>query len=148
MRGIATRASGPWTILSFVETLASPWVWGWSLVLLGFASGAVLGLGFDREGFLGGYGGWRRRLVRLGHVACVMLGVLQLLAALTPMAGDRTRLASACWALWRVGSFSMPLVCFLSAWKFPLRRLFVLPVACLVSAASLTIALAARGGVR
>jgi hypothetical protein len=118
------------------------------MVLLGFASGALLGLGFDREGFLGGYGSWRRRLVRLGHISCVMLGVLQLLAALTPIAGDRTRLANACWIAWRVGSFSMPLACFLSAWKPACKRLFAVPVACLVSAAAMTIALVARGGGR
>ena len=54
---------------------------GWSLVLAGFASGALLGFGFHRETFWGGYASLRRRLVRLGHVACVALGVLNLLFA-------------------------------------------------------------------
>ena len=46
----------------------------WIGVLAAFASGAVLGLFFHRADWLGGYGSWRRRLLRLGHIALVALG--------------------------------------------------------------------------
>ena len=32
--------------------------WGW--MLMGLLSGVVLGLGFHKAEFMGGYGGWRR----------------------------------------------------------------------------------------
>jgi hypothetical protein len=121
------------------------WTSGWTLVLLGLLGGALLGLRFDREGFLGGYTSLRRRLVRLGHVACVMLGILQMLVALSPAAASSGVLASACWILWRAGSYAMPLVCFLVAWRPKLRQLFALPVACLIAAASATLALVSKG---
>ena len=41
---------------------------GWWLILAAFVSGAVIGLGFHREEFLGGYGSFRRRLLRLGQL--------------------------------------------------------------------------------
>ena len=39
---------------------------GWWLILAAFVSGTLIGLGFHREDFLGGYDSFRRRLVRLG----------------------------------------------------------------------------------
>jgi hypothetical protein len=56
---------------------------GWVLVLLGLASGLFLGLGFHLDHFLGGYTSLRRRLVRLGHIALVALGALNVLWALS-----------------------------------------------------------------
>jgi hypothetical protein len=35
---------------------------GWTSVLLGFVAGAVPGLYFWRDEWLGGYGSWRRQL--------------------------------------------------------------------------------------
>lgn len=120
----------------------STWPVAWSLVLCGFASGALLGAGFHREGFLGGYGSFRRRLARLGHVACVMLGVLLMLFELSPASASAGELASTCRALWCGGAVAMPATCFLAAWRPNLRHLFALPVACLIAAASATLALA------
>jgi hypothetical protein len=113
------------------------WTAGWSLVIIGFASGATLGLGFAREGFLGGYPSWRRRLLRLGHVACVMLGVLQMLFALSPAAIEPRAMLTA--QLWLIGGITMPAVCALAAWKQPLRVLFPIPVVSLGAAATLTL---------
>ncbi|MCS7166565.1 MAG: hypothetical protein RMI91_13430 [Gemmatales bacterium] len=48
---------------------------GWLLIAVGFATGVGLGLGFRREDFLCGYSSLRRRLLRLGHIACVALGM-------------------------------------------------------------------------
>lgn len=121
------------------------WTSGWALVLTGFVSGAALGLGFDRESFLGGYASWRRRLLRLGHIACVALGILQMLVALSPAGAASGPLASACFLLWRLGAFSMPAVCFLSAWRPAFRHVFAVPVVSLCSAAVLTLVLISRG---
>lgn len=118
---------------------AHVWTSAWSLVLLGFASGALLGLGFAGEQFLGGYQSWRRRLSRLGHIACIALGLLQMLYELSPASEPGVALASATRAAWIVGAFAMPLVCWLAAWRQPLRHLFIVPVAALSTAATLTL---------
>lgn len=120
------------------------WISGWSGVFGGFASGALIGLGFARDGFLGGYAGWRRRLVRLGHIACIALGMLQMLVALSPVGSASGTLARACAALWMIGAFAMPCVCFLSAWRVPFRHLFFVPVLSLTSAVVCTLVLIAR----
>ncbi len=121
------------------------WSWGWAQVLAGFASGAALGLWFHRDAFLGGYASWRRRLLRLGHIACIALGVLQMLVALSPAAAASGSAAQACFVLWRVGGALMPAICFLSAWRQSFRHLFALPVLALSSAAALTLSLIEQG---
>lgn len=107
---------------------------GWWLILAAFVSGAAIGLGFHREEFLGGYGSFRRRLVRLGHIALAALGMLNVVYGLSPvsMGGDlRGRLPG---LLLAAGALAMPLVCFLSAWREPLRHLFFIPVILLMAA--------------
>src|SRR5206468_12363049 len=47
----------------------------WSGILLGFISGLVFGLFFHREGWLGGYSSFKRRLYRLGHISFFGLAV-------------------------------------------------------------------------
>ena len=101
---------------------------GWALVLAGFLSGAILGLGFHRESFLGGYASLRRRMLRLGHIALVALGALNVLFAISvPVATDRWPAEVASRGLFS-GAVLMPAVCFLTAWKQPGRHLFVVPV--------------------
>jgi hypothetical protein len=117
---------------------------GWSLILAGFVSGAGIGLGFHRADFLGGYGSFRRRVLRLGHVACVALGMLNLLAVL---ASDRLDAGAGGWLqtgswLLIAGGVAMPLVCFLTAWREKARHLFAVPVVALVVAAVLHLAAA------
>src|SRR2546421_12410970 len=55
------------------------WYVGWSLLLCAFVTGAALGLFFHRQDFLGGYTSFRRRIVRLGHIALAALGMLNVL---------------------------------------------------------------------
>ena len=102
---------------------------GWLGMLAGVVSGAIIGLFFHHENWMGGYQSYRRRLMRLGHIAFFGLGFLNLLFALTSrelfLSGTYLSLAS--WAL-IVGAITMPLCCFLSAWQKPLRHLFPLPV--------------------
>ena len=41
----------------------------WIGFVLGALSGALLGLFFHDERFMGGYGSWQRRMTRLGHIS-------------------------------------------------------------------------------
>ena len=102
---------------------------GWLGMLAGVLSGAVLGCFFHDEKWMGGYASYRRRLARLGHIAFFGLGFLNLIfeatAAQLPLTGRS--LTTASWAL-ILGAATMPLCCFLSAWRKPLRHLFPIPV--------------------
>ena len=108
---------------------------GWALLLAGFLSGALLGMGFHKDAFLGGYGEFRRRLLRLGHIACAALGILNLAYAASPFAAAE---GAATWAAsvgLIAGGALMPTVCFLTAWKRDFRHLFALPVIALFTGA-------------
>ena len=102
---------------------------GWLAMLLGAVSGAALGLFFHRDTWAGGYGSFRRRMLRLGHISFFGIGFLNLLFGLTLTAVDLpttySRVASAGFI---VAVITMPACCFLSAWKKPLRHLFPIPV--------------------
>jgi hypothetical protein len=78
---------------------------------------------------MGGYGSFRRRLTRLGHISFFGLGFLNLLFGLSlkavPLAMPQAQIASAGLIL---GAITMPLCCFLAAWRPALRRLFPIPV--------------------
>jgi hypothetical protein len=108
---------------------------GWAWITLGFLSGMLMGLRFYREDWLGGYDSWRRRLVRLGHIATIALGVLNVLFALTaryvPLANWELQTVSIAFV---IGGATMPIVCALAAWRQNLRHLFVIPVASLLTA--------------
>ena len=105
---------------------------GWTLVLAGFVSGAGIGLFFHHEDFWGGYTSFRRRIVRLGHIALVALGMLNVLFSIS-VPGEM-RFARAASLLMIVGGAAMPAVCFLTGWRKPFRHLFFIPVLSLVAA--------------
>jgi len=102
---------------------------GWVCFLLGAIAGALIGLGFHREDWLGGYQSFRRRMLRLGHIAFFGLGFVNILFALSiddmSIQDYLTRAAS---LLLVGGAVTMPLVCFLSAWKPVFRHAFFIPV--------------------
>ena len=108
---------------------------GWWGVTLGVLSGGGMGLLFHREDWLGGYGSWSRRMVRLGHISFFGLAFLNFMFALTVhdslLSGMTVQSAS---VLFLAGAITMPLVCFLSAWRKPLRHLFPVPVLCISGA--------------
>ena len=87
----------------------------------------LLGLFFNRENWMGGYGSLRRRMIRLGHISFFGLGILNVLFALTLVAvpSSYSRIASAGFA---TAIVTMPACCFLTAWRPALRRLFPIPV--------------------
>jgi hypothetical protein len=108
---------------------------GWSLVLAGFATGAGIGLRFHGEDFWGGYTSFRRRVVRLGHIALAALGMMNVLFSVTvPCELTVHRAAS---VLMIVGGVSMPVVCFLTGWRSIFRHLFFIPVLSLAVAVTL-----------
>ncbi len=102
---------------------------GWGAMLLGVVAGAVMGLQFHREGWAGGYGSFRRRMLRLGHIAFFGIGMLNLLFGLTvkgmELSDPGLLIASTGFG---VAAVAMPLCCFLTAWRTPFRHLFPIPV--------------------
>ena len=110
----------------------------WIGILLGMVTGTGLGLFFHDAQWMGGYQSWRRRLVRLGHISFFGLAFINIAFFLTfdragvPAAGPPTAVVAASYLL-VAGALFMPLVCFLSAWRPTWRRMFFLPVGCLVA---------------
>lgn len=115
---------------------------GWWLIIAAFLGGAIIGLGFHHEEFLGGYGSFRRRLLRLGHIALAALGTLNVVYGLSPVPAGPGALTALPGTLLLAGAISMPLVCFLSAWRMAFRHLFFIPVTLLLTAVVLIICLA------
>lgn len=107
---------------------------GWMWILVGLATGALIGIFFHDEAWLGGYGTWRRRMVRLGHIAFLGTGLLNVAAALSVQ--NLASSALPAWVSWLLilGAATMPTACFLSAWRDAFRHTFVIPVASLIVA--------------
>jgi len=106
---------------------------GWICIMLGFITGAGIGTGFHRDNFLGGYASLRRRMIRLGHIALIALGFLNILFAYSTTFHDylnqwQTTASSAL----IIGTIAMPACCFLTAWKPSFRHLFFIPVLSLI----------------
>ena len=103
---------------------------GWAGMLLGVLSGAVIGLFFHREDWMGGYHSYRRRLTRLGHISFFGLGFVNFFFAIShQLAGLAAHWAHAAAIAFAIGAATMPACCFLSAWRKPLRHFFFIPVA-------------------
>ncbi len=112
----------------------------WIGIGLGLITGVGQGLRFHRDDWMGGYASWRRRLIRLGHISFFGLALINLAFVFTV---DRmAALADAAWSptivlasyLFVAGALLMPAICYLSAWRQGWRRLFFLPVGCLLIA--------------
>ena len=112
---------------------------GWALVLAAFVSGALIGLRFHDESFLGGYASFPRRILRLGHIALAALGALNVLFSLCPSPAPGAWNTPWASKLWLTGAIAMPAVCFLTAWQKPFRNLFFIPVGSLIAAVILTL---------
>lgn len=107
---------------------------GWLGMLAGAITGAGCGLFFHREDWLGGYGSYRRRLLRLGHISCFGVGFLNVLFALTQVAVQlHDSSATAAFLGFALAMVTMPACCFLSAWKQSFRHLFPIPVIALTA---------------
>jgi hypothetical protein len=115
------------------------WQIGWWLILLSFVTGAGIGLFFHREDFLGGYNSFRRRIVRLGHIALAALGMLNVIYSYSSWPVPETTAAMVASCGFVVGGIAMPAVCFLTGWRAGFRMLFFIPVLALLIAVSFTI---------
>jgi len=102
---------------------------GWITMVGGVISGSIIGLLFHRDDWLGGYNSFRRRLVRLAHIAFFGIGFLNILFGLTATAlsldAGVVRIGST--AL-MIAAITMPGNCLLTAWRAPFRHLFFIPV--------------------
>lgn len=115
------------------------WYVGWGMILTAFLTGAALGLCFHREDFLGGYASFRRRILRLGHIALAALGTINVLYSVSaPVSSglSQTQVASLGFV---IGGLSMPAVCFLTSWRAEFRCLFFIPVTALIVAVMYTL---------
>lgn len=110
------------------------WYFGWSMILAAFFSGAIIGLFFYRENFLGGYNSFRRRILRLGHIALAALGMINVLYGLSPARSEPSLESQIASLGFIIGGVTMPAICFLSAWRVGFRHLFFIPVSALVIA--------------
>lgn len=124
-----------------MQTLKLNLIAAWLGILLGFASGMLLGLFFNRENWMGGYTSFKRRLYRLAHISFFGLAAVNLFFYFTalrlPAIGPGIAIAS--WSL-ILGAISMPICCLLMA-HFPRTHLlFSIPVASLLLGGSLTLA--------
>ena len=108
-------------------------------MLAAFVTGAVIGLSFHRDDFLGGYDSFRRRLVRLGHIALAALGMMNVVFALSPWPVPGTWMATAASLCFVAGGVTMPAACFVTAWRKGFRHVFAVPVTALVLASVFTI---------
>jgi hypothetical protein len=112
------------------------WVW----ILLGFASGFVLGLRFHRDDWLGGYGSYKRRLYRLAHISFFGLGLINLIFYLTARGTlPATALLKIASHGFVIGATSMPVCCLIMAHRSNWRALFLIPVSSLMTAGLLTV---------
>jgi hypothetical protein len=122
--------------MKFNPNLFLAWLW----ILLGFVTGMVLGTFFHGENWLGGYGSFKRRMYRLGHISFFGLGAVNLLFWLTmqaiPPAGPLTEAAS--WAF-IVGAITMPLCCVAMAHFPKAHPIFAVPVSSLITGGILTL---------
>ena len=135
LRYLLQRASQPFSlIVTEVVVMDINLVAGWFWILVGLVSGAIIGLFFHNDDWLGGYGSWRRRMIRLGHISFLGTGLLNLAFALSCevfVIEPKPRLAA---MMFLIGAATMPAVCFLSAWKKNFRQLFFIPVLGLIIA--------------
>ena len=104
-------------------------LFAWCWITMGLLAGAVQGMGFHNDSWRGGYNAWQRRLTRLGHIAFLGTAMLNLGLALTVQAvGLAEASVRVPGILLIIGAVSMPIVCYLAAWRKPCRQWFFVPV--------------------
>lgn len=106
----------------------------WAGILLGILVGAAQGMFFHDEGWLGGYGTWRRRMVRLGHISFFGIAFINFVFFYSVNYFTITCCVQLCSYLLIIGAITMPLVCYLSAFKKVFRHLFIIPVVSVLGA--------------
>jgi hypothetical protein len=115
-------------------------IFGWACILASVVMGLWMGIRFQQENWLGGYGTLARRMVRLAHIALAALGIVNIefgrsVGELALSSG----LVRATSFAFMVAAVSMPGCCLLIATKSRRFEMFALPVGSLTVALVLTI---------
>jgi len=115
-------------------------LFGWVAILASLGMGLFMGVKFRREDWLGGYGAFPRRMVRLAHVALAALGMLNILFAesLTRL-HLRSDLATLASLAFITAAILMPTCCLCLAARRRHFGIFALPVGSLAAGLILTI---------
>ena len=115
-------------------------IFGWISILASLVMGLVMGVKFQREEWLGGYGSFPRRMVRLAHIAFAAIGMLNVLYAQAApdlwLSDNELRVAS---ASFMAAAALMPASCLWLAMRRRYFGIFALPVGCLATGLILTI---------
>ncbi|MBI3934703.1 MAG: hypothetical protein HY316_08405 [Acidobacteria bacterium] len=115
-------------------------LFGWGAALGSLAMGIYMGQKFQREDWLGGYGSFPRRMVRLAHVALAAIGMLniQFSQSLPRLHLSGAMLTTASFTL-IAAAVLMPACCLWMAWRRSHFEIFAAPVICLATGIILTI---------
>ncbi len=105
-------------------------------MVLGAVLGMTFGLWAESRQWAGGYGSFRRQAMRLGHVACFALGIINVIYGLCGAGLDRLPVwAAQTGSLAMIaGGFLMPAVCLAVAWRTSFKYLFPIPASCVLTA--------------
>jgi hypothetical protein len=115
-------------------------LFGWISVLGGLVMGLVMGIKFQREEWLGGYGAFPRRMVRLAHVALVALGMLNIqFAQSAARLHLDSRFESVASLAFIAATVLMPACCLLLAARRRHFEIFAAPIVCLATGLILTV---------
>lgn len=116
----------------------------WAGVLAGFVSGMWMGFQFHRPGWLGGYGSFERRLIRLAHISFFGLALINFMFFMTVQTLGFAGLSAAVagW-LFVAGAITMPVCCGIMAFGPRSPFVFTVPVSALMGGAGLTLAMMA-----
>jgi len=98
----------------------------WIGFALGCISGAIPGLFFHKQDWLGGYTSWPRRMIRLAHISFFGIGFLNLGIGLTSKVLEISTPAISS-MLMLIGAATMPFICYASAFRPKFRHLFFIP---------------------
>ena len=99
----------------------------WIGILLGFLAGVVEGIFFHNDDWRGGYSAWPRRLTRLAHISFFGIAFINLAYAISVRFLGLVEPNPWPSRLFLLGAMTMPLVCYLSAFRKGFRHLFVIP---------------------
>ena len=106
----------------------------WVCMLAGAIFGALSGLFFHKQEWMGGYGSWQRRMMRLGHISFFGLAFVNFAFVFTVSylgLNNHIILPS---RLLVIGTLTMPLVCVLSVHRTLFRHFFFIPVLSIMAA--------------
>jgi hypothetical protein len=99
----------------------------WIGMLLGALFGAAQGIFFHKEEWMGGYGSWKRRMTRLGHISFFGIAFINIAFVVTVYVAEIENQVTIPSVLFIIGAIGMPLICYLSAIIKNFRHLFFIP---------------------